>query len=98
VGYSTIPEALLAAGKAADLAVEDLRTADCGAPVNQVAADLPGSTAGGAATSFAHSWSEAFSAWCRDAGEHADALSDAASSYQATEQRNEHNLTARDPH
>ncbi|MGH3437496.1 MAG: hypothetical protein ACRDRN_13625 [Sciscionella sp.] len=97
MGYSTIPQALRAAGKTAGDAVESLGGADCGSPCEGVAADLPGSTAANAAKAFADTWSNALKSWRGDAGKHAQALTDAASSYQGTEEKNEHNLAARGP-
>jgi hypothetical protein len=81
VGFTTVPEALRAAGKAAGDAVGALRGADCGTPVVEVAAALPGSKAAAAATSIAESWKATFSAWCTDAGQQANALTAAADTY-----------------
>jgi hypothetical protein len=85
MGFTTVPEALRAAGKSAGDAVAALGGADCGSPVADVAGALPGSTAAGAASAFANSWKTAFAGWCDEAGQHAAALAKAADTYVAAE-------------
>jgi hypothetical protein len=83
MGLATVPEALRAASKAGRDAVAELRGADCGSPVEKVTAALPGSTAAGAAASFANTWKSTFTAWCDDADQHAAGLETAADTYVA---------------
>lgn len=68
-GYTTIPQALRAAGQTAEDAVETLSDADCGESVQGVAAVLQGSTAGGAATAFADEWPQPVATWRRRRGQ-----------------------------
>ena len=86
MGFTTVPEALRAGGKAGQGAVGELRGADCGSPVADVAAALPGSTAAGAASAYAAAWKTTFTGWCTDADQHAAALTKAADSYVAADQ------------
>ncbi len=91
-GFATVPDALRAAGKAAADAVSALRGADCGIPVADLAAALPGSASAGAATGYADGWSSTFTGWCASAEQHAANLTTAADTYSTTEQDNTHLL------
>jgi hypothetical protein len=91
-GFGSIPEAIRAAGKAAETAVSELRQADCGTPVGALAAALPGSVSGPAATDFADSWSEAHRKWCDQAGQHATNFGQVATNYANVEQSNAQQL------
>jgi hypothetical protein len=93
LGFTTIPNALRAAGKAAGEAVEALRGADCGSPVADLVEALPGGETTGAASSFAKVWKSTFTAWCEDAERHAIALTQAADTYSATEHTNASNFS-----
>ncbi|MGW4395466.1 type VII secretion target [Amycolatopsis nivea] len=83
MGFTTVPDALRSAGRAGQTAVDEIRGADCGTPVNGVAAALPGTKAAGASGEFASSWTATLTTWCNDAGEHAAALGKAADTYIA---------------
>jgi hypothetical protein len=83
MGFTTVPEALRAAGKAGQGAVGEIRGADCGKPVADVTAALPGSKSAGVTSPFADSWSNMFADWCTKADQHAAALSTAADAYVA---------------
>lgn len=83
MGFEAVPDALRAAGRAGEEAVGEIRNADCGAPVADVSAALPGTTSAGAATSFARSWKTTFFGWCDAAGQQAASLIQAADSYIA---------------
>lgn len=83
MGFTTVPDALRSAGRAGQAAVGEIRAADCGTPVNGVAAALPGAKAAAAAGEFASSWAATLTTWCDDAGEHAAALDKAATAYRA---------------
>lgn len=92
VGFTTIPDVLRTAGKAAGEAVGALRSADCGSPVADLVGALSGGKAAGAASSFATAWKFTFIAWCADAERHATALTQAADTYSATEHTNASNF------
>jgi hypothetical protein len=79
--FTTVPEALRAAGRAGHDALGELRGADCGAPVEGVSGALPGAKAAGASGSFANSWTSTFTTWCNDAEQHSTALDKAADAY-----------------
>jgi hypothetical protein len=83
MGFTTVPEALRAAGRAAAGAMGELRGVDCAGPVSQLAAALPGGKAAGAASSFGNSWKTTFAGWCTEADQQAQALAKAADTYQA---------------
>jgi hypothetical protein len=85
MGFTTVPEALRAAGRAADGAMGELRGVDCAGPVSQVAAALPGGNAAGAASSFGNSFKTTFSGWCNEADQQAQSLAKAADAYQRTD-------------
>lgn len=85
MGFTTVPDALRAAGRSASAATEALRSADCGTPVKAVAGALPGSTAAGESSAFAAGWKAMLDSWCSDAGRHAAALDTAASTYTAAD-------------
>ncbi|MFE0022645.1 hypothetical protein [Amycolatopsis sp. NPDC059021] len=83
MGFTTVPEALRAAGRSAGDAMGELRRVDCAGPVAELAGALPGAKAAGAASSFGNSWRSAFTAWCADADEHVASLGKAADTYVA---------------
>jgi hypothetical protein len=85
MGFTTVPEGLRAAGNTGQVAVGELHGADCGKPVADVAAALPGSKSASAATTFSESWSTTFTEWCTHADQHAAALTTAAGTYVAGE-------------
>ncbi|MGV9297180.1 MULTISPECIES: hypothetical protein [Amycolatopsis] len=78
MGFTTVPEALRAADRAGRAAVGEIRGADCGTPVHEVSAALPGAKASSAAATFVEFWTATLASWCRDADEHAAALGTAA--------------------
>jgi hypothetical protein len=61
--------------------VRELREADCGSPVADVAAALPGGKAAGAASAYANAWKSTFAAWRTDADQFTASLTTAADSY-----------------
>jgi hypothetical protein len=81
MGFTTIPDAIRAAGKAAGEAMTALRVVDCAGPVANLAAALPGGSAAGAATAYAEAWKATYKAWCADGDQQAAALGQAADSY-----------------
>jgi hypothetical protein len=91
-GFGSTPDVIRAAGKTAETAASELRQADCGTPVAQLAAALPGSASAPAATDFADSWSRALSKWCDQATQHATNLGQIATNYVNVDESNEQNL------
>jgi hypothetical protein len=89
-GFATVPDAVRAAGKTAADASTALRGADCGAPVSDLTAALPGSATADAAGDYARNWSQTFTGWCDQAGRHATNLTQAAANYASTEQGTTH--------
>lgn len=83
MGFTTVPDALRAAGRSAGAAAGTLRGADCGTPVHAVAGALPGAKAAGAATTFAAGWKATLDSWSSDADQHVAALGTAADAYVA---------------
>jgi hypothetical protein len=81
MGFTTVPDALRAAGKAAGDAMGQLRGVDCASPVSQITAAMPGGKAAGAATQFGDAWKTTFTEWCTEAEQHAEALTHAADLY-----------------
>ncbi|WP_165436439.1 hypothetical protein [Amycolatopsis suaedae] len=81
MGFTTVPEALRAAGRAGQTAVDGLAGADCGGPVEGVAGAMPGSRSAGAAGAFSSTWTATFTAWRDEAGGHVAALGTAADTY-----------------
>jgi hypothetical protein len=61
--------------------VRELREADCGSPVADVAGALPGGKAAGAASAYADAWKSTFATWCTDADQFAASLTTAAGTY-----------------
>ncbi|RZQ62144.1 hypothetical protein [Amycolatopsis suaedae] len=85
MGFDATPETIQAAGvQAAELATE-LRGADCGSPVNELTAAIPGTEASGAGMSYATTWAAALASWCEDADEFGSSLSRAAMSYRTAD-------------
>lgn len=95
VDIQTTPDALRAAGRACQQAVDEIRGADCGGPVGDVAGALPGSKAAGAASSFGSSWTSTFQAWCSEAGQYAHSLSHAADTYADGEHQAQQSVPGR---
>jgi hypothetical protein len=91
-GFGSIPDAIRAAGKTTETTVSELRQADCGTPVGALAAALPGSVSGPAATDFADSWSEAHGKWCDQAAQHAANFAQVATNYANVDQGNAQQL------
>lgn len=85
MGFTTVPEALRAAGRSAGDAMGELRGVDCAGPVSELATALPGAKAAGAASSFGNSWKSTFTAWCADADEHTTSFGKAADAYVASD-------------
>lgn len=91
-GFTAVPDALRAAGKSGGDSVGQLRGADCGRPVADLAVALPGSTSAGVAAGYARSWSATFGGWCDQAGQYAANLTGAANNYGTTEDGNAQRL------
>ncbi|GAA3534476.1 hypothetical protein GCM10022222_17520 [Amycolatopsis ultiminotia] len=83
MGFTTVPDALRAAGRSGDSAVGAVRGADCDQALEGVPGALPGSNAAGAARTHADTWGATLKAWCADVEAQAKALSTAADAYVA---------------
>jgi hypothetical protein len=81
MGFTTVPDELRAAGKAAGQTVGDLRVVDYAGEVSRLAAAMPGGNAAGAAAQFGESWKATFTEWCAEAQRHAEALAKAGDLY-----------------
>jgi uncharacterized protein YukE len=91
-GFGSTPNAIQAAGKTVATAASELRQADCGTPVAQLTAALPGSASAPAATDFADSWSQALGKWCDQATQHATTLGQVATNYANVDESNAQSL------
>lgn len=86
MGFTTIPDALRAAGKSAADAMGELHGVDCASPVARVAGAMPGGNAAVAATHFRDSLATTFTEWCAEGERHAGGLTQAADLYARGDQ------------
>ncbi|OAP29036.1 type VII secretion target [Amycolatopsis sp. M39] len=82
MGFTTVPDALRAAGRTAGEKAGALRGADCAEPVGRVSGAVPGGRAAAAAGHCREAWTETFAEWCAEAQRFADRLGSAADRYQ----------------
>ncbi|GAA3546207.1 hypothetical protein GCM10022222_32330 [Amycolatopsis ultiminotia] len=82
MGFTTVPEALRAAGRSAGEKVGGLRGADCAEPVGRVSGAVSGGNAAAAAGHCREALAATFTEWCVEAQRLADHLGVAADRYQ----------------
>ncbi|MEW2499190.1 type VII secretion target [Amycolatopsis sp. NPDC047767] len=81
-GFTAVPDALSAAGRAAGEKVDGLRGADCAEPAGRVAAAVPGGKAAAAAGRCREALAATFTEWCDEAQRLAEHLGTAADRYR----------------
>lgn len=82
MGFTTVPDALRAAGRSAGEKVGALRGADCAEPAGRVGAAVPGGAAAASAGRCQEALAATFTEWCSEAQHFADSLNTAADRYQ----------------
>jgi hypothetical protein len=82
MGFTTVPDALRAAGRSAGERVGALRGADCAEPAGRVGLAVPGGRAAASAGRCQEALAATFTEWCSEAQRFADSLNSAADRYQ----------------